>query len=125
MCYTVGLCWLSILNIAVCTNPSRIPYLSLLPILPINNHKFVLCESLFSKFICIIPHIRDIIQGSQCSLHLCLQWSRNGSNIHTMEWYSATKKDEIMPLEETQMALEIVILNEVRQRRRNITVDFS
>ena len=38
-----------------------------------------------------------------------------------MEWYSATKKDEIMPVEETQMDLEIVILNEVRQRRRNIT----
>ena len=26
--YTVGLCWLSILNIAVCTCPSQTPYLS-------------------------------------------------------------------------------------------------
>ena len=42
-----------------------------------------------------------------------------------MEWYSATKKDEIMPLEETQMALEIVILNEVRQKGGILQGDFS
>ena len=33
LCYTVGPCWLSILNTAVCTWPSRTPWLSLLPIL--------------------------------------------------------------------------------------------
>ena len=41
MCYTVGPCWLSILNIAECTCPSQTPELSLPPILPLSNHKFV------------------------------------------------------------------------------------
>ena len=31
LCYTVGPCWLSILNIAVCTSPSQTPYLFLYP----------------------------------------------------------------------------------------------
>ena len=47
MCYTVGPCWLSTLNIAVCTFPSQALLLSLPPILTCGNHKFGLCESLF------------------------------------------------------------------------------
>ena len=35
--------------------------------------------------------------------------------ISTMEYYSATKKDEIMPFATTWMQVEIIILNEVRQ----------
>ena len=34
LCYTVGLCWLSILDIAVCTCQSQTPNLSLPPTLP-------------------------------------------------------------------------------------------
>ena len=37
MCYTVGPYWLSILNIAVCTCPSKTPYL-----FPPGNNKFIL-----------------------------------------------------------------------------------
>ena len=48
MCYTVGPCWFSILNTAVCTCPSQSPQVSSPPIRPLGNHKFVLkaCESL-------------------------------------------------------------------------------
>ena len=40
--------------------------------------------------------------------------------IHTKEYYSAIKKNEIMPFAATWMDLESIILNEVSQRRRNI-----
>ena len=51
MYYTVGLCWLSILNTAVCTCPSQTPSLPLPSILPPDNYKLILkvCESVSDK----------------------------------------------------------------------------
>ena len=40
--------------------------------------------------------------------------------IYTMEYYSTTKKKEIMPFAAIWMDLETVILSEVRRRRINI-----
>ena len=39
--------------------------------------------------------------------------------IHTMRYYLAIKKNEIMPFAATWMDLEIIILSEVRQRKTN------
>ena len=36
-------------------------------------------------------------------------------HIYTMEYYSAIKKNEVMPFAATRMDLEIVILSEVSQ----------
>ena len=36
-----------------------------------------------------------------------------------MEYYSAMKKNEIMPLAATPMGLEIIILREVNQKEKN------
>ena len=40
--------------------------------------------------------------------------------IYTVEYYSAIKKSEIMPFAATQMDLDIIILSEVSQTKRNI-----
>ena len=40
--------------------------------------------------------------------------------IYTMEYYSAIKKNEIMPFVATWMNLEIIILSEVSQTKTNM-----
>ena len=41
--------------------------------------------------------------------------------IYIMEYYSAVKENEIMPFAATWMYIEIIILNEVRNRKTNTT----
>ena len=41
------------------------------------------------------------------------------SVFHTTEYYSAIKKNEIMPFAATWMDLEIIILNEVNEKKTN------
>ena len=45
-------------------------------------------------------------------------WIKKMWYIHTMEYYSAIRKNEIMPFAATWMDLEIIILNEVSQTEK-------
>ena len=48
------------------------------------------------------------------------EWIKKMWYIHTMEYYSAIKNNEIMPFTATWMDLEMITLREVRQRKTNI-----
>ena len=48
------------------------------------------------------------------------EWTKKTRCIHTVEYHSATKKDEIMPFVASWMNLETVILSDVRSREGEI-----
>ena len=47
------------------------------------------------------------------------EWIKKMWYIHTMEYYSAIKKNEIMPFAATWMDPEIIILSEVSQKEKD------
>ena len=69
LCYAVGPCWLSILNIAVCTRPSQSPYRSLPCTLPVT-------VSLFSKSVSLSVSFKYVHL-----YHFCLDPRYKGCHV--------------------------------------------
>ena len=57
--------------------------------------------------------------GKQPKYPLTDEWIKKMWYRYTMEYYSAIKKNEIMPLATTWMDLEIIILSEVSQTEKD------
>ena len=52
------------------------------------------------------------------------EWMKKMWYIYTMEYYSAIKKNEIMPFAATWMDLEIIILSEISQGKANTVYSY-
>ena len=57
------------------------------------------------------PSTDEWIKKMWC-VHVCV-------HIHTMEYYSAIKKNEILPFATTRTGLEFIMLSEISQRKIN------
>ena len=55
----------------------------------------------------------------QLKCPLTEEWIQKTQYIYTMEYYSAIKKNEIMPFAATWMDLEIIILGELSQTEKD------
>ena len=47
------------------------------------------------------------------------EWIKKMWYLRTVEYYSTTKKNEVMPFAETWMDLEIIVLSEVNQTEKD------
>ena len=61
------------------------------------------------------------MQKNQTGLHPHTIY-KNKHYIYTMEYYSAIKKNEILPFVKTWMNLEGIMLSEMSQRKTNTTI---
>ena len=59
--------------------------------------------------------------GTQTTCPSTDNWFKKMWYIYRVEYYSAKRKNEILPFAATRMDLEIIILNEIRQILYDIT----
>ena len=68
----------------------------------------------------IVHTIYNSKDTKQPKCPLTEEWIKKVWHIYTMEYYSATKKNKMMPLAATWRGLKIITLSEVSQRKKNI-----
>ena len=98
---------------------TELPYDPAIPLLGIYLDKTVI-----QKYTCTPMFIAALFTIAKTwKQHKCLptdEWVKKMWYVYMMEYYSAIKKNEIMPFSATWVQLEIIMLSEVRQRKTNI-----
>ena len=104
----------------------ELPFDPAIPLLGIYLEKTIIGKDIRTPiFIAALFTIAKTWKQPKCPL--TNEWIKNMWCIHThthtkhtMEYYSAIKKNEIMPFAATRMDIEIIILSEVSQTKTNI-----
>ena len=94
------------------------PAISLLGIYPEKTKTLIWKDTCTSVFIAALFTIAKTWKQPKCPS--TDEWIKKMWYICTMEYYSTVKQNKIMSSAATWMDLEIIILNEVRQRKTNI-----
>ena len=96
----------------------ELPYDPAIPLLGIYPDKTIIqkdtCTPVFTAALFIIA--RTWKQSECPSID---EWIKKMWYMYTMEYYSAIKKNKIMPFAATWMDLEIIILSEVSQKEKD------
>ena len=96
----------------------ELPYDPAIPLLGIYPDKTLIQKDTYTPvFIAALFTITRTWKQPKCPS--TDEWVKKMWYIHTVEYYSAIKKNEIMPFAATWMELEIIILSEVRKRQKN------
>ena len=94
------------------------PYEPAIPLRGIYLDKTIIqkdtCTSLFTAALFTIAKTRK-----QSNCPLTEEWIKKMWCIYRMEYYSAIKKNEIMPFAATWVDLEVIILSEVNQAEKD------
>ena len=97
---------------------TELPYDSAIPLLGIYpGITFIEKDACTSMFISALFTIAKTWKQPKCPW--TDEWIKKMWYIYTMEYYSAMKKNKIMPFAATWMELEIPILSEVSHRKTN------
>ena len=102
----------------------ELPYNPAIPLLGIYLEKTIVQKDICTPNVhCSTIYNSQDIDQPKCPL--TEEWTKKMWYIYTMEYYSAIKKNKIMPFAATWMDLDIVILSQVSQTERQISYDLA
>ena len=97
------------------------PAIALLGIYPRDTGVLFRRDTCTPMFIAALSTIAKVWKEPKCPL--MDEWIKKMWCVYTMEYYSAIKKNEILPFATTWMELEGIMLSEIRERQ--ISYDFT